>query len=111
MKATYLGPLKSPDPGRIDQRHWKLSEPHREFEHTFHYVVTSAATVGGVPETYIFGARADGTISLFVELSGSIRGVLDHEAAIRNAGWEIAPALSAECPCGLARVACEYHAP
>lgn len=65
-----------------------------------------AAIVGG-----IFGARSDGTIAFFVEMLGFIRGVIDHEAAIRNAGWTVATTLSAECPCGLARVACEYHAP
>ena len=55
------------------------------------YVVTSAANASfSRPETYIFPAGKDGEIIDRVELAGSFRGGLDHQQAIRNAGWLIA---------------------
>lgn len=42
------------------------------------------------PETYIFPANEDGKVVHWAELEGSFRGGLDHERALRNAGFEVA---------------------
>jgi hypothetical protein len=57
----------------------------------FEYVVVSAtnAYMTG-PETYIFPADEKGEITSWGELEGSFRGSLDHEKALRNAGYKIA---------------------
>jgi len=52
------------------------------------YVVVSAAMVPfSGPETYIFPASKEGIIYNFGELEGSYRGGLDHEIALKNAGY------------------------
>lgn len=54
------------------------------------YVVVSAANVPfSGPETYIFGADSSGEIVDWTELDGSFKGGLDHEQALRNAGYEV----------------------
>lgn len=66
---------------------YELSEPLGGFTH----VVVSAATVMHTgPETYIFGADP-GTLKVadWCELEGSYRGGLDHEEALRSAGYEV----------------------
>ena len=54
------------------------------------YVVVSAtyAMFSG-PETYIFPATPDGTVTGWGELDGSFRGELDHKLALKNAGYEV----------------------
>jgi len=54
------------------------------------YVVVSGMhfTFSG-PETYIFKSDADGSVETFVDLPGSFRGEIDHERALRNAGYEV----------------------
>lgn len=54
------------------------------------YVVVSAATVMGEPETYIFPSDADGNVTSWGELDGSFKGALDHQAALRGAGYDLA---------------------
>lgn len=53
------------------------------------FVVTSQLVhrVDG-PETLVFRANADGEIGSFVQGAG-VRGALDHEAALRSAGYEV----------------------
>lgn len=54
------------------------------------YVVVSATVVPFTgPETYIFPARADGTVINFAEREGSYRGGLDHATALQNAGYKV----------------------
>lgn len=54
------------------------------------YVVVSASNVPfSGPETYIFAADEDGKIVRWTELDGSFRGELDHEKALRGAGYEV----------------------
>jgi len=53
------------------------------------YVVASCVSVMGTPETYLFGADADGKITDWSELDGSLRGVLDHGVALAGAGYEV----------------------
>lgn len=45
------------------------------------------------PETYIFGARPDGTVLDWRELPGSFRGSMDIPLALAQAGYEIREAL------------------
>jgi hypothetical protein len=54
------------------------------------HVVVSATTVMYTgPETYIFPADAEGKVLDWGELDGSFRGRLDHEEALRGAGYEV----------------------
>ena len=54
------------------------------------FVVVSATDVMfSGPETYIFPASEDGEIVNWSELDGSFKGALDHELALRNAGFEV----------------------
>lgn len=62
--------------GRASQMLWCVGD---------HYVVTSAADVlYSGPETYVFAADSEGTITDWVELRGSFRGSFDHERAVRD---------------------------
>ena len=52
------------------------------------YVVVSACdTADAGPETYIFPAYPNGVIADWIEMAGSINGVLDHDAALTKAGY------------------------
>jgi len=59
------------------------------------YVVAASSAVEHIPgtppirETLIFGADADGHVLTFDELPGSYIGGLDHEEALRRAGYEV----------------------
>lgn len=55
---------------------------------TDHVLVSAADTYTG-PETYMFPADAGGNVLDWMELDGSFRGELDHERALRNAGYEV----------------------
>jgi hypothetical protein len=55
------------------------------------YLIVSAVVVPYTgPETYIFPADEDGEITDWLELDGSFRGGLDHEAALVGAGYTLA---------------------
>jgi hypothetical protein len=85
-KFTGTAHLYRCDPPMAD-RQWDESAQPQEFE----YVVVSAtnAMFSG-PETYIFGANEQGEIIEWGELEGSYRGGLDHEEALRRAGYAAA---------------------
>lgn len=99
MKTATLLKRSIPQSG-ADQRLYRLSEPleddwgwaRDDDEETpaYEYVVVSAvyATWTG-PETYIFGADETGKTVNWSELPGSFRGALDHERALREAGYEV----------------------
>ncbi len=54
------------------------------------YVVVSAiVNPYSGSETYIYPANATGKVVDWLELDGSIRGTLDHAAALAGAGYEI----------------------
>lgn len=54
------------------------------------YVVASAVDVPySGPETYIFPANRDGKIVDWGELNGSMRGTLDIDYAMENAGYVV----------------------
>lgn len=83
--ATFLRAVES---SRGEARLYRLSVPLEGAAH----VIVSAVTVpyGGGPETYIFPATPEGDVRHWGELEGSYRGGLDHERALRNAGYEVA---------------------
>lgn len=93
--ARLIGPVNPEANG--DQKLYRLTppmpgwEPWSDDEKQAHwdYVVVSAvnAMFSG-PETYIFGADSAGEILDWSELDGSFKGALDHEQALRNAGYE-----------------------
>lgn len=56
------------------------------------YVVVSAVEVAGSgAETYIFPSNQDGKIVSWTELTGSQRGTLSHEKALKSAGYTSYP--------------------
>jgi len=66
---------------------YEMKPPHKGHR----YVVASAviAPFSGA-ETYLFPADAQGEITDWDELPGSIRGTLEHGDAIEAAGYEVA---------------------
>lgn len=58
----------------------------KETEH----IIVSAAIVFGEPETYIFPSDENGSVTSWGEMPGSFKGALDHEEALRNAGYTVA---------------------
>lgn len=101
--ATFIK-MKQMSGTDVQQRLYRLSEPivgysrynseTNEYDlpgETYTYVIVSAAMVAySGPETYIFGADETGHIVDWSELPGSFRGALDHDAALRDAGYEVA---------------------
>lgn len=87
MEATFVKDL---DKGSGTQKLWKLSEPYavRDWDDsekvTVEHVVTSATTVLGTPETYVFPSDENGDIVEWGELPGSFKGALDHDQAIEG---------------------------
>jgi hypothetical protein len=97
MKATFISERTSGAGAK--QKLYRLDPPmpydrydDEEDKRTHHadYVIVSAviAMFSG-PETYIFPADSDGTVKTWGELDGSYRGGLDHEEALRRAGYEV----------------------
>lgn len=69
---------------------YALYPPMIDDDGSFEYVAVSAVEVLGEPETYIFPADADGNVTSWGELHGSVRGTLSHGEALSGAGYEIA---------------------
>jgi hypothetical protein len=53
------------------------------------WVVSSAATVLGRPEVYLFPATEKGEITDWSELSGSLRDTLEHDEPLMALGYEV----------------------
>jgi hypothetical protein len=90
VTATFVRDLEVLRPD-VKQRLWRVDPPMAgstggSGPHS-HVVTSSAVVMFSGPETYIFAATAEGEIVDWGELDGSMRGVLDHNAAIRNAGY------------------------
>jgi hypothetical protein len=64
---------------------YQLNEPLNGHE----YVVVSAASTASGPETYIFGANAEGEVEGWTELRGSTPGIECHTTALKNAGYKV----------------------
>jgi hypothetical protein len=73
----------------VSQTRWNPDSDQDE-TNTFDYVVVSASGFMGRPETFIFPADKNGEVDNYYELDGSFRGALDHERALRNAGYDVA---------------------
>ena len=74
--------------GRVHQKFFRLSEPLSDAS----YVCVSAldfAQDTQEPETSIFSCDAAGNIAFAERLPGSFRGAMDHEQALRNAGYVV----------------------
>jgi hypothetical protein len=73
---------------KSDARVYELSEPFNGFELV---IVSAVDALFSGPETYIFGATVESLeenrAADYLELDGSFRGALDHERALRNAGY------------------------
>lgn len=68
------------------QKHYKLAPPLDGHQ----YVIVSAANVPmSGPETYIFASNKAGEIVDWLELEGSFKGDLNHEKALKNAGYKV----------------------
>lgn len=76
-----------------DARLYKLSVPLAGYgndEGPYEHVVVSAViTSCSGPETYIFGCDNMGNVHSYLDLPGSYRGGLNHQEALRRAGYEI----------------------
>ena len=85
--ATYCRDVNPENRG--DQRLYRMEPPHITWDGLFYgYVVVSASdTVYDGPETFIFPAFPNGEIAGWMEMDGSIRGTLDHDAALIGAGY------------------------
>lgn len=74
-----------------DARLYSVNPPLMDYDGSIGYehVIVSASDVMGDPETYIFGATPEGLIADWGELPGSFKGVLNHDEALKNAGYTI----------------------
>jgi hypothetical protein len=85
IKAEFVQEL---DGWRGDVQLYKLSEPVESpsGEMTSHVAVSGIDNEWGT-ETYIFACDEHRENVDFLEMEGSFRGSIDHEAAIMGAGW------------------------
>ena len=81
--ATGVAHLYRLDPP-IEQKDWDGN-----VEATHEFVRVSATSLPDYPETYIFPADETGDVIDWGELDGSYQGGLDHEEALRGAGYEV----------------------
>lgn len=89
MKATFLRPVPQYKvaPGAAAYV-YRLDPPLDGHE----FVRVSAVSVPfSGPETFIFPSDAHGEVLDWHQLPGSLKGALDHAAALRGAGYEIVP--------------------
>lgn len=68
---------------------WRLYQLSEPLEGHYYVVVSANNVPYSGPETYIFGADSSGDISDWGELHGSFRGDMDHDAALKKAGYEV----------------------
>lgn len=91
--ATYIRDVHPTATGRM--KLYRLSKsveydaPAEEDSRQTDHVVVSAANTYSGPETYIFPANEGGDILSWLELDGSFRGGLDHQQALKNAGYKV----------------------
>jgi hypothetical protein len=78
--------VKVMDGYRGDARLYKLSPPLKGARHV---IVSAVNAMYSGDETYIFKADAEGQITDWLEMEGSFKGGLDHEKALRGAGYEV----------------------
>lgn len=91
-KATFIRDVS--DEGfrgeaRLYKLEPKLKNDWSEEDEFYEYVIVSGVNGLFAPETFIFGAHADGAHASFLDLKGSFEGSIDHAKALRNAGYEV----------------------
>jgi hypothetical protein len=80
--------------GTSDALHFKLSHPieykdkNEQKQLTYDIVVSATSTPNHGEQTYIFPADKKGTVLSWTQHEGSLKGVMDHDAALKNAGYE-----------------------
>ena len=79
--VAYLCHLDPP----LAREAWSEEDQPPSYEHV---VVSATVASYSGPETYIFGADEAGEVAAWGELPGSYRGGLDHEEALRGAGYD-----------------------
>ena len=96
--AKFMG--EAPGEWRGDARWFRMEPPMTSGEYDFDSesevvkeysdVILSAAMVLFTgPETYIFPANERGEIQSWIELDGSMRGTLDHNAVLSSIGYQV----------------------
>ena len=90
-KATFIRKLSG---WKSDARLYKL-DPAAKYElltngakKKTRYVVVSAVSVLGEPETLVFPSSEDGDVTKHHEIGG-FKGSLDHERALKEMGYDI----------------------
>lgn len=73
----------------LEAERWNVDTETDETQAMEFVAVSAVVAYSSGPETYIFEADSDGNVLAWGELSGSFRGDLDHEQALRNAGYEV----------------------
>lgn len=79
--------LNPPMPTYDPDNEWETPSEPAEY-----VVVSGTVVMYSGRETYIFAANADGRIVDWSELDGSFRGGIDHERALRGAGYTVVQA-------------------
>ena len=86
--ATFVTDRNGNGSGKV----YRLDPPLTDGTTKHEYVWVSATDVPYTgPETYIFGSDEHGRVTDWLELDGSYRGGLDHEEALRGAGYAVTP--------------------
>lgn len=94
MKTATLIKEQTSEAG-AEQRVYRLNPPHVEEHYDGTKTTHEIVVVSGVhaffsgPETYIFPSTEDGEVTDWGELTGSFRGAINHEQALRGMGYEI----------------------
>lgn len=92
MEAKFVKEIKNEDKGG-SVKLFKVKPPaeYSDGEKTNFLMVSAipCAFDTGRPETYIFPANKKGEVVSWGELDGSYRGGMNHEKALRDAGYEI----------------------
>lgn len=71
---------------------YRLAPPLIDWGGYYHdFVVVSATVIADGLQTCLFAADESGEVTNWHELDGSMKGTLDHTAALNAAGYEVAP--------------------
>lgn len=95
MKAKLLKEFPPNENGAV-QKHYECDDGGPLPKHVIVSAVVAKGTAfdifddkyGPGAETFIFAADEKGNVTRWVELRGSFKGELDHDKALRNAGYE-----------------------
>lgn len=81
--ASYIRDI---DEWNGEAKLYKLSEPLEGYSFV---VVSSVVVMFSGPETYVFPSNKNGEVTDWRELKGSYKGDLNHEKALKNAGYKV----------------------